>query len=105
MRHPIDWISEEHGLRWIKPWQIAVLAFGAMLVLGPKAWPPATPLTPNRILELELAGTRDGVLTLLRAFDGESNRTRTDFRAEIRRSIFWDFGFIASYSIFLAVLI
>ena len=66
---------------------IALVAF-----FGWKATISATPLTPGRLLELELAGTREGALTLVRAF------TYYGQRELLLNVIAWDFVFIAVYT-------
>ncbi|HJW11897.1 MAG TPA: hypothetical protein VJ598_08935 [Albitalea sp.] len=77
-----------------RAWWRAALVFApvilAFVFFGGHATPPSTAITSGA-LPLELVGTRAGAITVLRAFDAQHSTPAA------AASIYWDFGFIASY--------
>jgi len=77
-----------------RAWWRAALVFAPLAIafafFGGHATPPPTALTSGA-LPMELVGTRAGAITVLRAFEQQHATPAA------AASIYWDFGFIASY--------
>jgi hypothetical protein len=85
------WLGDEQ-VRWIRSGWFVAACFVAVLVVAPLASVRPTPRTPG-ILEFELAGTEDGALMVLRAFDDAG------VLARVNAAIVWDFVLILGYTI------
>jgi hypothetical protein len=98
VRNPIELLSEQSGLRWISSGWVVIALLILTVVTGPRATLPSTFIAPHGVA-LEMTGTADGALGILRALDDERHL------ADAQRAIYWDFPFIFSYSFGLALLL
>jgi hypothetical protein len=100
MRGPVGVLTQNGKHGWARsPWVFVVcllVVVGLFVSKLPQL--PSTPTTPSG-LELELPGTADGALAVLRAFDDAG------VLASARVAIYWDFLLILAYSIGLASLL
>ena len=97
---PVGLITRRGNHAWAgSPW-IFLLCWAIAVVIGVLhlAALPTTFTTPSG-LELELPGTADGALAVLRAFDDAGALTAA------RVAIYWDFLLILSYSVGFATLL
>jgi hypothetical protein len=98
VRNPIELLTERRGLRWISSVWVIIALLILTLVTGPRAALPGTFIAPHGVA-LEMTGTADGALGVLRALDDGGQL------ANAQRAIYWDFPFIFSYSFGVALLL
>lgn len=103
---PISRLTRNGRHRWLKSGWFAVACFSVMVATFSLAGLPRTPAIPTGI-ELELPGTSDGALAVMRALDDARNPDGTDPHNVDRAqtAIYWDFLLILSYSFGLATLL
>lgn len=103
---PIARLTRKDHHRWLESGWIVL----ACLIVFVSTWSPAglprTTTTPTGI-ELELAGTADGALAVMRAMDDARNPDGSDPHDldRARTAIYWDFLLILSYALGLTTLL
>lgn len=76
------------------------LAFGGAIAFGSKAMVADTPTTPGGMFALEFPGNRSGVQAALALLDAAPTLGADAIgRDEVRRALYWDFGFIGCYTL------
>lgn len=96
-----EWVVKHTCLKWPNRFLALVVALPLSLVFGYLATPPATAMTPYWILEFQFAGTRDGALAILRAWQALPNQ----HIGAVCTSLLLDFGFIICYVLLLVTVL
>ena len=99
---PVSRLTRNGHPSWARSGWIVLACFALFVCTARVAKLPTTAATPNGI-ELEIPGTSDGALAVLRALSDVRNPDANLDRA--RTAIRWDFLLILSYSLGLATLL
>lgn len=97
---PVTRLARTGKHSWARSGWIILACLATFVLVAKFAKLPTTPATPNG-LELEIPGTADGALAIMRALV-DTDPHNLD---HARSAIFWDFLLILSYSIGLATLL
>jgi hypothetical protein len=97
---PVTRLARNGKHDWARSGWIVLACLAAFLLVAKHAKLPTTPATPNGI-ELEIPGTSDGALAVMRALV-DTDPHNLD---RARTAIVWDFLLILSYSLGLATLL